>query len=57
MVNTTQTNGFDGISVEDIRTDVLVELTHTLHRKMWKINDDLDIIQDELNRREEPTME
>ena len=53
MANTTQTDGFDGISVEDIRTDILVEMTHALHRKMWKINDDMDLIQQELDRREE----
>lgn len=57
MVNTTQTNGFDGTLVEDIRTDVLVEMIHSLHRKIWKIYEDLDTIQNELDRREQPIKE
>lgn len=56
-MKTTQTDGFDGILVENIRTDVLVEMTHTLHRKIWKINEDLDLIQNELDRREQPIKE
>jgi hypothetical protein len=42
----------NAVDVKDIRTDVIVELIHNLYRRLWKINDELDLLQEELNRRE-----
>lgn len=53
-METTQTNGFNGISVEDIRTDILIEMMHKMYQQLWEINDNMEIIQEELNRREQP---
>jgi len=41
----------NAVDVKDIRTDVLVEMMHNLYHKMWKIDDDMELIQEELDRR------
>jgi len=40
------------VDVKDIRTDFLIGMMDNLHRKIWKIEDIMELIQKELNRRE-----
>ncbi len=51
---TTQINYESIVNVNQIRTDVLVELSHNLYRKLWESYENLDIIEKEIERREQP---
>lgn len=51
---TKEINYKNGVDVEQIRTDVLVEMMHALYKQLWKIDDDMEMIQAELERREQP---
>ncbi len=52
IMTTTQINYESIVNVNQIRTDVLVELAHSLHRKLWENYGNLDIIENEIERRE-----
>ncbi len=55
IMTTTQINYESMVNIDQIRTDVLVELSHSLHRKLWEIYENLDIIEREIERRENGT--